>query len=110
MVGGTGRKGVRVRRLAVTDRGDEPVFIVGLFCILFFIDGKGVVKEAVFVLELDVMIYFESGSPFFYLSKVELITEFHGVDGGNVRGLDYKGTPGAVVASSVVVALPFQRP
>lgn len=56
------------------------------------------------------MIYFESGSPFFYLSKVELITEFHGVDGGNVRGLDYKGTPGAVVASSVVVALPFQRP
>ena len=66
MVGGTGRKGVRVRRLAVTDRGDEPVFIVGLFCIPFFIDGKGVVKEAVFVLELDVMIYFESGSPFFY--------------------------------------------
>lgn len=64
MVGGTGRKGVRVRRLAVTDRGDEPVFIVGLFCIPFFIDGKGVVKEAVFVLELDVMIYFESGSPF----------------------------------------------
>lgn len=48
MVGGTGRKGVRVRRLAVTDRGDEPVFIVGLFCIPFFIDGKGVVKEAVF--------------------------------------------------------------
>ena len=51
MVGGTGRKGVRVRRLAVTDRGDEPVFIVGLFCIPFFIDGKGVVKEAVFVLK-----------------------------------------------------------
>lgn len=49
MVGGTWRKGVRVRRLAVTDRGDEPVFIVGLFRIRFFLDRKGAVKEAVFV-------------------------------------------------------------
>ena len=56
MVGGTGRKGVRVRRLAVTDRGDEPVFIVGLFCIPDFVrailallvpaEARSPVKEA----------------------------------------------------------------
>ena len=79
---------------AVTDRGDEPVFIVGLFCIPFFIDGKGVVKEAVFVLELDVMIYFESGSPFLL---PEQSRAYHRISwrrpGGNVRGLTIKELP-----------------